>query len=191
MQNILNSFFDGLKALSPAFLIAQALGPVTTVISIVSSQMKSLKAILLLELAANLLVALTYLLVGGDSGAYICLVACIQTTISFLYTRKGRQCPTALTVVFLCIYIGITIVTYQSPTDILPGLCSVTFALSVVQKNAARYRVYMAINSLLWVVYDLIVGAYSTILTHGLLLISLILAMIRLDRKKAEDKDVQ
>ncbi len=166
------------------FIISQIIGLITTVTAVVSVQFKSMKLILIFELLSNLLVASTYILLGGISGSYICLVASVQTVVSYIYAKKKKEVPGFITAIFICAYIAITVFTFKTPIDILPGICAVTFALAVVQTKSSGYRVFMATNSFLWIVYDLVVKAYTMIITHGLLLGSIIIAMARYDIKK-------
>ncbi len=185
MKEMLASFFQlDIAQITPAFLIAQAIGPVTTVMSIVSAQFKKLTPILLSELMMNALVALSYILLGGLSGSYICIAASVQTLVCYFFARREVKVPRALTAAFVAMYIVITIITWQGPLDILPGVCAVMFALSVVQDNPAGYRIYMGVNSLLWIIYDIVILAYSMVITHGLLLISIIIAILRHDIQK-------
>lgn len=84
-----------------------------------------------------------------------------------------------LTAIFIVAYIVASLAVYRRSADILSGIAAVTFALAVAQSKAVDYRVLMSINSLLWIIYDLVIGAFTMIITHGLLLGSLIIAMIR------------
>ncbi len=172
--------------LSPAFLIAQAIGPVTTVMAVVSAQMKKLVPILIFEILANGLCALSYILLGGISGSYICLIAIAQSIISILYAHNNKKVPNWITGIFIMVYVAVSAYTYATPMDILPGICAVTFALAIAQSKPSGYRLCMAINTALWIVYDLLVGAYTMIITHGLLLGSLIIAMVRYAKKPKE-----
>lgn len=165
------------------FWVAQAIGPVTTLMSILSAQMKNLKVILIYELLINLLVALSYILLGGISGSYICIIASVQTAVSYVYARKNREVPHMLTALFVIVYSGISVYSYQSPLDILPGVSAVAFALAIVQNSSAGYRLFMGINSFLWIVYDMMIGAYTMLITHSLLLVSVIIAIVRYDVK--------
>ncbi len=171
------------------FIIAQAIGPVTTVLSIWSAQLKNLKLILLFELTINAMVAASYILLGAFSGAYICIAAVLQTTVSFFFASKKKEVPHAVTGVFLLIYVILSAITYKVPMDILPGVCSLAFALAVAQKKPTGYRIYIGINSALWVIYDIAVAAYTMILTHGLLLRSILIALIRYAILKKEEKN--
>lgn len=175
MKEIITAFF----AMGLSYVIAQAIGPITTVLSIVSAQMKSITAILITELAANFLTAMSYILLGGISGSYICLTACVQTIISFVFAKKKRKVPKAITALFLVCYIAVSLLAYRTPMDILPCFCALAFALSVAQSNAKGYRFFMTISAVLWIAYDILVGAWGMLITHGLLLGSLIIAFIR------------
>ncbi len=180
MKELITGFF----AMGAAYVIAQAIGPVTTVLSIISAQMKHITAILITELVINLLVALSYILLGGFSGSYICLMACVQVIVSFVYAKKKKEVPKLLTGIFMLCYILISVFTYQSPMDILPGVCALGFALSVAQSKPAGYRFFMTLSTLLWVVYDIWVGAWGMLITHGFLLISLAIAIVKQDLRK-------
>ncbi len=170
-------------AMGPAFVIAQAIGPVTTVLSVLSAQMKNITAILMTELLANLLIALSYILLGGLSGSYICLIACVQALVSFIYAKKKTEVPKIVTGVFILCFLASSVISYKTPMDILPAICAVAFALSLSQSSAKGYRIFMTINTVLWIIYDISISAWGMIITHGLLLVSLIIAMIRQDKK--------
>ena len=173
------------------FLAAQIIGLLTTVVAVISAQCKNMTMILVLELVANLLVALSYILLGGFSGSYVCLIACVQTGISYVYAKKSKKMSNWLTVIFIVAYIVASLAAYRRPADVLSGIAAVTFALAVAQSKAAGYRVFMSTNSLLWIIYDLVIGAFTMIITHGLLLVSLIIAMIRYHDGAALKKAVQ
>lgn len=179
-----------LLALGLPFVIAQAIGPVTTVLSVLSAQMKNITAILITELAANFLVALSYILLGGISGFSICLSACLQIIFSFVYAKKEKRVPKLLTVVFILLYVALSVIFYQTPMDILPCLCAVGFALSVAQSKPAGYRFFMSICTALWIVYDILISAWGMLITHGLLLTSLVVAIVRQDVKKRSSNSV-
>ncbi len=187
----MDELFRSFLGMGLPFIISQAIGPVTTVLSLISTQMKNITAILLSQLVINLLVALSYILAGGISGSYICLVACVQTAVCYLYTRREKPVPKACTAAFILCYIAVSVYTYAGPADILPCICAIAFALSVSEKNAAGYRVFITVNTSLWIVYDILIGAWGMLLMHGILLFSLAVAILRQDRrpKPAQDTD--
>ncbi len=185
MKEIFAMIFNmNISEVTMAFIIAQTIGLAATVISIVSAQLKKIYWILFFEFVANMLVTLNYVLLGGMSGGYVCLVASVQTAVSCIYIYRKISVPKGVTAVFFGLYILVSVYTYSTPVDILACLCAITFALSIVQTKSSAYRIFIGINSLLWILYDIIVLAYTMIITHGLLLISVIIAILRHDIKK-------
>lgn len=170
------------------FVIAQWVGILTTVIALVGIQFRKLNHILISQILTNLLSALSFFLLGGFSGAWICLVAILQTVVLFLFNRKPRKNErrkrTVLAVLFCLIFLAGTAYVYHGWGDLVSGTCAVIFALAVVQEDADRFRGLFLVNGLLWMVYDLSTGAYTNLLLHGLSVVSTAVAIVRFWRRK-------
>ena len=166
------------------FYIAQLVGILTAVCAVVAVQFKSIKNILIGEIIANLLVALNYILLGGLSGAGVCVLATAQTIWIYFLGRKEKKFPLPLNICFMIGYIIVSLLSFNGFPSILSAIAALLYAMSVTQEESKAYRVYMLLNSLVWIVYDVYTHAYTTILTHGFLVISIIIAMVRLDRKQ-------
>ena len=169
-------------------IIAQILGIIIAVITLASVQFKSEKVILLGQVASNLLLAANCFLLGGFSGAWIGLLASVQSLIIYFLDKgdkyKVKNRKITISVIFALFYIAGTVLTYQSWPDIVVCVCSMLFTLTVIQENSNKMRSVMMLNMALWIVYDIAIGAYTTVITHVLILISLITAKLRLDREK-------
>lgn len=166
------------------FLIAQTIGLIGTGLSLTVVQLKKINHILIGEIAANSIVAVNYLLLGGYSGAGICSITITQAVLSYLLAKKEMPFKWQYAIVFILLYAISSVYSYQTPIDILPFVGAVFAVCAIMQKKPARYRVFMLLNSMSWIAYDIDKMAYTTLLTHALLLISITIAMIRLDRKK-------
>lgn len=88
-----------------------------------------------------------------------------------------------LLVLFVMAYVIGTMIVYVDWRDIVAGVCAVLFVLAIVQSESGKLRIIMMVNALLWIIYDYKTKAYTNILTHGLELLSILIAMVRLDRK--------
>ena len=148
------------------FIIGQIISIAALIISVVIAQFKDVKHVLLGEIAAN-------------------LAATAQTIIIFWANKcelaaKKRK---ILMVVFAVIYVAGTAVIYKGWSDVVSCTCALLYVAAIVQTEAKKYRWFMVANSLLWIIYDFNTAAYVNIITHGMLLISLLIAMVRLDRK--------
>lgn len=193
MEKIIEFLFGvGMAELTLPQILTQLVGFGPAVASLIASQCKKLTTILPWNALSNLLLAVTYTLAGGFSGAGICYTAVIQTMISYFYARKKKEVPLWQTFVFLAIYLLIAVFTYKGPSDIIPAVASITYALAVVQSKPLGYRIFLSVNSALWVIYDIVVMAYTMVLTHGLLLVSLLIAIVRYDiKKRPENVEVE
>ena len=56
--------------------------------------------------------------------------------------------------------------------------------LSIAQKKPSGYRIFMLLNGIIWMVYDVSVSAYTMILSHVVTTLSALIGIIRLDIKK-------
>lgn len=164
--------------------IAQAIGVLTAVCAVITVQFKNIRSILLGEIAANLLVALNFALLGGLSGAGVCILATVQTIWIYYYNRRKKGFPMPLNIGFMVGYTVVSALSFSGFPSVLSWIAAILYALSVTQPNAKKYRIYMLLNSLIWVVYDIDLHAWTQILTHGFLAVSVLTAMARLDYGK-------
>lgn len=166
------------------FIAAQIIGILITVSSVIGMQFKDMKWVLMGQIVSNLLTALNLALLGGLSGAGICITATVHTVTVFLLKMKNRKFPAEMSIVFAAVYTLCSIAAYKSAFDILALVAALIYAMSVIQPRSSVCRIYLLINSLLWIIYDLSIGAYTTIITYVILITSIVIAMIRIDVKE-------
>lgn len=170
------------------FIIAQIIGIVTAVITIGCVQFKNEKILLIGYFLSNVLTATNCALLGGLAGAWICMVAAVQTLIVYFVNKKepetARKGRRIVALVFVIIYIIGTIIAFQGWPDLVVLGCAMLYTTTIVQENSSRMRTATAGNMVLWIIYDITIGAYTNIITHALTLISTLTAKWRLDRKK-------
>lgn len=168
------------------FIIGQIISTIGLIISVVIAQFKEVKHILLGDIIANLIVALSYVFLGGMSGAWICIVAAVQVFIIYQANKKdiSQTRRNQLTLLFAIAYVIGTIVVYKGWADVVSCACAMLYVLAIIQTKSSKYRVFMVLNSLLWMIYDITTLAYVNMITHGMMLVSLGIAIVRLDLKK-------
>ncbi len=165
------------------FYIAQGISILTGIVAVVMMQFKDMKNILAGQILANLLTASTYLLLGGFSGAGICIIAIVQSVAMFLYSLKKIPPHKAVIAVFVVLYIACSAFYYQSPPDLFSALAAVCYAFSVVQTKSSLSRLWYLFNPLCWLIYDLFTKAYGNFLLHVVVFASTLLAILRNDLK--------
>ena len=175
-----------------AFVLAQIIGIVNTVIAIISCQFKQIKVILMGEILTNLFCALQFALLGGISGAWICIVGTVASVLMFAFdqyqqkheVKNAEKKRSIMMASFGLVFVVGTIITYRSWEDIVSLVGALTFVLSVTRKTSRWMRNYSLANCALWTVYDIATMAYTSVLTHGSIIVSLLIAKARLDWKK-------
>ena len=163
------------------FILAQVISILTTVTAVLSMQFKGIKPILLCQILSNLFCATTFILLGAYSGCVICLVAIVQCLIVFAYDTKKVKPHRVVIFLFILLYIAVSAVLFQSFADVFSAMGAVFFAVGMVQRTSSATRRWYFANPICWIVYDLFSGAYGNILTHGIIFVSTLLAIIRLD----------
>lgn len=167
-----------------AFIIAQCVSVGTGVVAIALKQMKTMKMILLFEVITNLLASTNYLLMGGDSGAIVSILAIVNSFVMLLYNTKERKPHTAVIVAFSLAYVlcsTYSLISKNDAMEIVPAIGAVCFSMTLVQKIPYRYRLWSVGNLLCWVIYDTYISSYVMLLVHFGILLSTVVAIVRLD----------
>ncbi len=169
------------------FIIAQILGIFSTVSAILCVQARSAGGILLGQFLANTFSGLSYGLLGSLSGAWICILAALHSVlISYINKMPREKRKTAvliLSALFSVAYVAGAVVTYTQWTDIISCICALLFVVTIAQQEAGSMRNVMLVSMSLWVIFDIAVGAYTNVITHGSTIVSILSAKVRLDRQ--------
>lgn len=172
------------------FMIAQAMGILSTVAAFFCVQAHTAAGVLLGQFLANAFSGLSYGLLGSLSGAWVCLLAAVHSVLISVANKKDdaqrHKMVRVISIVFAVAYLAGSMVTYARWTDVISCICALLFVMTVAQRDAGKMRNVMLVSMSLWVIFDIAVGAYTNIITHGSTIVSLITAKIRLDREKKE-----
>ena len=155
-----------------AYLIGQILGICATAVSIVMPILRKKWQMLAATIGCNLLLALNFLLIGQfGSGAYLCLVAIVQSIVSMRHTVHGTRASTAEQFLFLGLYVvcgilGIVTapgfvmeVSYANALELLPIIGAVILTFSIFAPNEQTTRKFLLANITIWAVYTALIGS--------------------------------
>lgn len=167
------------------FILAQILGACTTVAGLIIAHLKSIRAILAVEVFLNTAATLNFLLLPTAlSGFFTNAFALLHAVINALYRHRNKTPPLPVCVFFSVIYVTCALSVWSGPIDLLPAVAGVCFSLSVHQSSPAGYRLCSMCKSSAWVIYCFATGAYTLLLTHLSMIVSIIMAMVR-ERSRA------
>lgn len=158
-----------------AIIVTGLLVPVTAVIVI---RLNDIKKILIGEILLNFFVAANYILLNGFSGAGTCVLAAVQAIVMFFLPGRWKKISAFIFMGFYGVWF---VLSYGAPMDVLPFLSAVFYSLAIMQGKPRNYKVCKSLNALSCLIYDVLVGAYFIMITHGLLLV---LSIIQLCKKE-------
>lgn len=165
---------------------AFSISMVALILEIVIYQFKGMSAIVIGQCISNFLIFITLVLGDGLSGAAVCIIATIQTFLVYwVYQRKKKDISVWFTAIFIVCYIMASIVTFKEFVDVFPIFAAILFAISVVQTKSGKYRLIILANSLIWLMYNVLIGSpVPPIATYVIAVASVMLGIIRIDIKK-------
>ena len=150
---------------------------ISTVLGLFEPFSKKMKTVLIFNFLGNVLVGISYLLVGSFSGAATCGTAAVQLLINYSFTAKEKKIPKKLVVVHAVMFLAVNLLTFALWYDALVLVAAMLFVLSVAQESTKYYRLLYVSNSLTWIIYDVLAHAYGNLSTHVILFISTALAI--------------
>lgn len=170
------------------FIAAQIVGFIASAINIFTIQIKQKKQILFGFMTVNLLFAINFILLQSYSGAVICFISAIQTLINYRLEVKQIEFPKWLIPIYILVSFFCGIATYQGFIDILPVAGSILYTVSIIQKKEMNLRRITLVNTILWLIYNLLVMAYTSAISEVFFLTSNLIAIYRYDIKKQKEK---
>ena len=177
--------------MNPVF--AQAVGIVAMFFCIFSFQQKTPKGILILQTIGTLLFSLNYLLLGEYIGAILNLLGCIRALL-FLKKEKWHTDNNWWLAIFTAAYVGAYVLTFtvfgkevtaaNLALQCMPVLGMIAGHFAFRSSKASQIRRLSLIASSCWLVFNVIVLAIGGLLCETFNIISILVGMWRLDRKK-------
>lgn len=170
-----------------AISFADVLGVVLIFGCILMPQLKSIRLILLAELTINAGFCLYYWLLGGQSAFLLSVFSTLHAVVNSIYQRLGKRPTWWVFGLFSAIYITCCILTWTGPMDLLSSSAALFFALSLQQASPTGYRLCTVGKCTSWVIYGLILGAWSSLLANLFTLLSALTALVRNRTASATD----
>ena len=182
--------------MTPIEIIAQILGIIGMLMSVLSYQQKGKARILTFQLLGSVLFVANFFLLGAFSGAILNFVAIVRALI-FIYEDKVHADHPAwtigLTAVYVLSYVSVFTIFGKEPTainllvEILPVIAMTVNTVAFRYKEDKILRRVAFISSPLWLTYNFIFFSLGGIIGETLNLSSAIIGTLRLDRKKKDE----
>ncbi len=146
---------------------------------------KDMRMILLMTFTGNIIMAVSYLTaVNGNNGAVLSLLGGVISLINYFF--KDAKIPIWLLIVYAIILGTVNIVIADSWSALFTILAALAFIMSIAQKSGKKYRLWMGLNSLSWIAYDLVTMSYGPLTTHTILFACSLIGMIIHDFRQSK-----
>ena len=166
-------------------LIGQILGVVAVILGFITYQMRSPKALLIVNLITCGVFCAHYLLIGAISGFVLHALGIVRNLV---YTNRDKKIFSSPVwpYIFAVIMLIAGLVTWQDWRTILMICALVINSVCLSLKNAQHIRYSLLITCPLVMLYDILVHSYGGIVYEGMSIASAVIGIIRFRRQKEE-----
>ena len=168
-------------------IAAQIVGIFGIVLSLLSFQLKQRKYIMLFQMTASLMFSAQLFMVGAITGGCLDLISFVRTLIFANNSKKWASSPLWLAG-FILVMIATGIMTWENLWSILPILGSILSTVALWMKRERNIRLVSLLVGPCWMVYNIVTGAYTGALSEVIAMTSIVIGLIRHDRKKTETR---
>ena len=167
-------------------ITGQIIGFVAMAIIVFSYQQKSHKNILTFQMVSGLLFTVHFLLIGAYTGCVSNLIGALR---SLIYANRGKNKFTDFKlwpVIFSVIFTISGILTWADIYSVFPIVAMVMSSVVLWIDSPKTNRAFSIPTSACWLVYNIPNSSISGVATEIFVLSSIVIGMLRLDRKKRE-----
>ena len=161
------------------FILAQILGGIVLILTVISVQQKTKEKILIFQIIANIVISIQYFLLDALTGGVVSIINIIRCCIFYLYKKKNMKPSVTFLAIFILIAIVSGIWTWQNIFSVIPIIAAIVFTYGLWQDNVKITKICTAITSGNWGIYNLIVKAYVGALQSLAEFTSSIIAIVR------------
>ena len=148
-----------------------------------SVQFNNRRVILAAQAAACLMWIVPYGLLGAMTAATINILSFARSVVFYFNDRKWAKSRAWLWA-FLVLYVVNTILTWDGPRSLLPGIAMSMTTIALWTRDMRRTRLLYLTNSPFWFTYDILARSYSCMVIEAIAFVSYAVAVWRFDIKK-------
>lgn len=159
------------------------IGVAALIVALISFQQNVPRKMVVCQLISSTLFTIHFFMLGAVVGSAINIMSAVRSLIYAQTDKKWAMHP-IWTVVFTGISILIAVFLWEGWVSILPVLGAVCYTLSFRMKTSKMVRLVSLPSSPCWIIYNAINGSIPGIITELYVIISILVGMLRFDRKK-------
>ena len=171
-------------------IIAQVLGFMGAIIVVIGMQQKKYKHIAACKIANQFLGGVHYALLGGYTGMLTNLASCITNVVYYFRIKKGKS-TLPFQIVFATMFVILGALSWHGPISIFVVVAKLVSSVAMGIKHPRIIRILNLISGPCWLIYNIYVGSLAGIISDSSVIISVLIAIIRIDILHREKVDAQ
>ena len=160
-------------------ILAQVLALFAILFWVISILLKNKKNILLMQVIANGIYGIEYLLLGAFSAASMNFLSFLRLLVYYFYTSLNIKMPKWILFVFIALVLLFGIITYDGLISLLPIIITVLYTYAFWQNNLNVARIIYIVAAIIWIYYNYEVGAYVGIIGNTLEITTGLISLIK------------
>lgn len=160
-------------------VLAQVLASLAILFWVISILLKNKKNILLMQVIANGIYGIEYLLLGAFSAASMNFLSFLRLLVYYFYALLNIKMPKWILFVFITLVLLFGIITYDGLISLLPIIITVLYTYAFWQNNLNVARIIYIVAAIIWIYYNYEVGAYVGIIGNILEIITGLISLIK------------
>ena len=165
-------------------IIGQTLGIIATIITFLSYQTNTKKALLITQTAATVCTCLSFLFLGASTGFALNIV-CIIRNITFYFQNKRNTIYYISVVILTLVIVGLGILSWQGYISLLMIVALGVNTVFISFGNAQLLRKSILFTSAMVLVYNIYVFSIGGMASESISIVSAVIGIIRY-RKNSE-----
>ncbi len=162
------------------FIAAQIIGIIGVVLFVLSFQIKSNKKLFFMQILANIMFAIQFVMLGAYSGC-VGLIICILRNVVFMNRDRWSFVNTKpmLAIILACCLVNVA-VNWKGWFDLfsLAAVSSASIGYWMGSARAVRTSNLFAASPC-WIIYDVAVGSWAGVLNETIAIVSILVSVIR------------
>jgi len=164
-----------------SFYLSQIFATCSLIVTVLCTWQKDRKGIILFLLLDSIFLTISYFFLEAYTGAITNIICIIRNIFFYLKEKNEKLDNKNIPIIFIAIHIILGVLSYKSWNSILPIIGSVIFCITAWQNNSRTVRFGTAIMVLMWLIYDITIKSYVSIITETISFTSAVLAIIKID----------
>ena len=159
------------------YIFAQILGFIAFLVSLYAYQRVNKKDILLCMVISNIINLVHYLMLGAYSGCITKVIAIFRDFFIVLKEKNKRLSSVLFLIIFILIYIGVSIYTFINILSLFPLLAAIIYIIPTWLGNSKTVKKTALFCYILWLIYNVYVLSIAGVIANIVSIVSIIIGL--------------